>query len=174
MQGLIGLMLWEWRKRVDGFLLGVNPTPGEARELKLKEPECSVGIDESNDLVVHDNSVSRRHALIRRHRNKWQVRDRDSTNGTSVGDRKVIDWITLHDGHEMRFGAARFVFRIGQTSYGRNIDRSRTRQGHVFGLRLTVVLILAELIAGFAATQYLIYRSYQQKEASLHDSRPKR
>ena len=82
-------MLWGRRKATQAFLLGVNPTARAARELKLNKPECSVGTDESNDLIIPDSSVSRRHALIRRHRNKWQVLDGQSTNGTYIGDRKA-------------------------------------------------------------------------------------
>jgi pSer/pThr/pTyr-binding forkhead associated (FHA) protein len=166
-------MLWKRRKDIDAFLLAVNPTAGDARELKLNKPECSVGTDESNDVIIHDSSVSRRHALIRRHRNKWQVLDRESTNGIYVGDRKALEWITLRNGQEVRFGGARFIFHAGQAFNGRNTGGTPARRVRVSRLRLLVVLILVGLIMGFAASQYLIYRSYQQKEALLHSSRTK-
>ena len=138
------------------------------RENSNYKPTCSVGNDETNDLIVHESSVSRRHALIRCHRKKWQVVDGQSTNGTYVGERKAIDWITLHDGQEVRFGAARFIFQTAQALYVRNKVGTSACQARAVRVRLIVVLILAGLIAGFAATQYLIYRSYQQKEALRH------
>lgn len=85
------------------FLLAVNPAARATRELKLSRPESSVGSDESNDLVIRDGTVSRRHALLRlrRRRGRWQVVDNGSTNGTYVGEKKAVAWITLHDGEEI-------------------------------------------------------------------------
>lgn len=151
----------------------MSPTAGSARQLKLNKRECSVGTDASNDIIVRDYSVSKRHALIRWHGSKWQVIDRLSTNGTYVGYRKAIDWITLRDGQEVRFGAARFIFHAGQPFKRRSTDRASSRHVRASRLRLLIVLILAGLIAGFAAAQYFLYRSYQHQEALLHDSRSK-
>jgi pSer/pThr/pTyr-binding forkhead associated (FHA) protein len=75
----------------EAFLLAVNPAASAARELRLIRLESSVGSDESNDLIIRDDSVSRHHALVRRRGSKWQVIDRESTNGTYVGERKAVD-----------------------------------------------------------------------------------
>jgi len=167
-------MLWGRRKATQVFLLAVNPTARAARELKLNKPECSVGTDESNDLIIPDSSVSRRHALIRRHRNKWQVLDGQSTNGTYIGDRKATQWITIRDGQEVRFGGARFIFRTGQVLNRRRTGASSTGQLRASRLRVLIVLGLIGLLVGFAATQYFIYRSLQRQEALLHNSALKR
>ena len=167
-------MLGGRRKGTEAFLLAVNPTVRAARELKLNKAECSVGIEQSNDLIIHDGSVSRQHALIRRHRGKWQVLDRQSSNGTYVGDRKAVEWITLRDGQELRFGAARFVFHAGEAFERLSTNGTAERRSRFSRLRLLIVLVLIGLIVGVAATQYLTYRSYQRQEALLHNSRPKR
>ncbi len=163
-------MLWRRRKVTEAFLLAVNPTARAARELTLNRPQCSVGTEESNDLIIHDGSVSRRHALIRLRRRTWQVLDRQSSNGTYVEDRKAIEWTTLRDGQELRFGAARFVFHAGQTFSGSGTDATSMRLGRVSRLRTVIVLILLGLTVGFAAAQYFFYRSYQHQESLLHSS----
>jgi len=167
-------MLWGRRRATPAFLLAVNPTARAARELKLNKPECSVGTDESNDLIIPDSSVSRRHALIRRHRNNWQVIDCQSTNGTYIGDRKATQWITLRDNQEVRFGGARFIFHTGQGLNRHDTSVSSTGQLRASRLRLLIVLVLIGLIVGFAVTQYYSYRTLQRQEALLHNSASKR
>lgn len=167
-------MLGGRHKSTEAFLLAVNPTARAARELKLNKAECSVGIEQSNDLIIHDGSVSRQHALIRQHRGKWQVLDRQSSNGTYVGDRKAVEWITLRDGQELRFGAARFVFHADEALNTLGTGGVVKRRSRFSRLRLLIFLVIIGLIAGVAATQYFTYRSYQRQEALIHNSRPKR
>jgi pSer/pThr/pTyr-binding forkhead associated (FHA) protein len=162
-------MLWRFRKAREAFLLAVNPTGGAARDIKLPESECSVGSERSNDLVIPDGSVSRQHALIRLHRGRWQVVDRESSNGTFVGDRKVTEWTSVRDGQEVRFGGARFVFRSGKAPGVRTTNGvPGRRRGSM--LRAIIALVVAGLVIGFAATQYFLYRSYQRQEALSHNA----
>jgi uncharacterized protein YkwD len=159
------MMLGGRRIAQEAFLLAVNPAARAMRELKLNRSESSVGSDDSNDLVIRDGTVSKRHALIRRRRGRWQVVDNGSTNGTYVGDQKAVAWITLHDGEELRFGGARFVFRSRKAS-GAPVPSDFPVQRRSSGLRTVMVLVAAGLVSGFAATQYLLYRSYQRQVAS--------
>ncbi len=164
-------MLCGRHKNAGGFLLAVNPTAPAERDFRLTQTEYSIGTDESNDLIIRDSSVSRRHAQIRRQRRKWQVIDCQSTNGTYVGERNAGAWTPLRDGAELRFGAARFIFRSGNVlDAGAGNRAASDRQGKFSKLRLLIVLIPIALIVGFAAAQYFYYRSYQNQEASLHQS----
>jgi hypothetical protein len=149
-------------KPQDAFLLAVNPRSSTAREIRLIRLESSVGSGESNDVRIRDDTVSRRHALIRQHGRQWQVIDRGSANGTYVGKRKAVDWIRLRDGEEVRFGAARFVFRSGRTS-GARATRDFLVKPRASGLRALTVLIAVGLVFGFAASQYYLYRWYEAK-----------
>jgi FHA domain len=158
------MLLWT-RKAREASLLAVNPAAAAARELKLSRPESSAGSDESNDLVIRDGTVSRRHALIRRWRGRWQVVDNGSTNGTYVSEHKAVAWITLHDGEELRFGGARFVFRSRKASGAPAASDFPVRR-RSSRLRTVMVLVAAGLVSGFAATQYLLYRSYRRQVAS--------
>ena len=162
-------MLWWPRKAREASLLAVNPTARATRDIKLGKSECSVGSEGSNDLVIHDGSVSRQHALIRLHRGRWQVIDRESRNGTFVGDREATTWIALRDGQELRFGGARFVFRSGKPYPARTTSDLPVRE-RASKLRAIIVLVVAGLVIGFAATQYLIYRSYRHQEALSHNA----
>lgn len=145
------------RKSQEAFLLALNPQQGTARELVLAKTEVTIGSDGSNDLVVRGDSVSRRHARIRQHRGKWQILDNGSTNGTYVDDDKAVAWTTLRDGQQVRLGCVRFAFRSRKAS-GPGASGLPPRK-RVFRLRTVVAVVVACLVTGFAATQYLLYRS---------------
>ena len=164
------MLLWT-RKAREASLLAVNPAAGAARDIELGKPECSVGNEKSNDLVIPDGSVSKQHALIRLHRGTWQVIDRESSNGTFVDDRKATGWISLRDGQQVRFGGARFVFRSGKAPGVRTTSGLPVRRRGSIP-RTIIVLVAAGLVIGFAATQYFIYRSYQRQEALSHNAPP--
>ncbi len=152
------------RKTQVAFLHAMNPAVGATRELRLIPPECSVGSEESNDVVIRDGSVSRRHARFRQRRRKWQVIDCGSTNGTYLADRRVVAWTTLRDGQEVRLGGARFVFRssYAPTARGTNDLSVLARASR---LRTAFLVVVAGLLVGFAAAQYFLYRSYEHQLA---------
>jgi len=150
----------------ESFLIAVSPVGREARDIRLSKSEYSLGTEESNDLVLRDSSVSRRHALLRRRRGRWQIIDRGSTNGTYAGSRRADSWVTLGDGEEVRFGGARFVFRSGSAPKARATGGMSLRK-RTSRLRALMVLVIAGFVISFAATQYLLFRSYQRRVASL-------
>jgi len=157
-------MQGERRKTQVAFLHAMNPATGAAREFALNPPECSVGSEESNDAVIHDSTVSRRHARLRLRGRKWQVTDGGSSNGTYVADHRVVEWTTLRDGQEVRFGGARFVFRSGdaaaaQDKSGGPISKRASR------FRAVAAIVVTGAVIGFAVAQYFLYRSYQRRVA---------
>lgn len=62
-----------------------------------------VGRQADNDIVLDDRRVSRHHAEVIDRGGRWVVRDRDSTNGTSVNG-KVIKEAVLKPGDRISFG----------------------------------------------------------------------
>ena len=154
-------------KQQDAVLLAVNPTAESAREIGLIRLESSIGSGESNDVLIRDDTVSRRHALIRRQGRRWEVIDRGSANGTYVGKHKTVDWTRLHDGEEVRFGGARFVFRSGRAPGARAMGDFHVKP-RASGVRALTVLIAVGLAGGFAASQYYLYRWYQAKADHSH------
>src|SRR6185295_14426672 len=88
----------------------VNPTSPSRRELGLNRSLVSIGRDPSNDLVLPDAMVSRRHAVIEYRGSQYFLRDCNSSNGSLMnGDR--ISERGLRDGDLVAIGTARLLFR---------------------------------------------------------------
>ena len=73
------------------FNMKIGPTPGKT--IQLTKPELSIGRDLSNDIVISDADVSRKHARLvaagrelpvgRPGLNQWYFCQRNSADGTS-------------------------------------------------------------------------------------------
>ena len=157
------------RKYTVGRLLAINPVDARSREFILREPETSIGKDESNDVVVRDSTVSRQHAIVKRRRRRWELVDSKSSNGTFVGDARITDKpVSLADGQEIRFGGAKFVFREtapAKTQPDARRER-RPRRKSAFSIRTACAFVIMASVIGFAITQYVSYLNY--KRANEH------
>src|SRR5438477_7620876 len=88
----------------------INPTSSARREIALARTIVSIGRDPSNDVVLPDAMVSRRHAVIEYRASQYYLRDCNSSNGSLVnGDR--IGERGLRDGDLVAIGTARLLFR---------------------------------------------------------------
>lgn len=88
----------------------INPTSAARREIPLARSLVSIGRDPSNDLVLPDAMVSRRHAVIEYRGAQYFIRDCNSSNGSLVnGDR--VNERGLRDGDLVAIGTARLLFR---------------------------------------------------------------
>ena len=88
----------------------LNPTSSTRREIALNRSLLSIGRDPSNDLVLPDAMVSRRHAVIEYRGSQYYLRDCNSSNGSVVnGDR--VEERNLRDGDLVAIGTARLLFR---------------------------------------------------------------
>jgi DNA-binding NtrC family response regulator len=73
-----------------------------------------VGTAEDNDLVLEDPTVSRFHAEVSRHGDRFRVRDRSSTNGTTIGPVWLRDAeVEVVPGTTMVLGRCRLVLEDG-------------------------------------------------------------
>jgi transcriptional regulator with GAF, ATPase, and Fis domain len=77
----------------------------------LPQGELSIGRDSANVLSVPDPSVSRRHCVVSRSSDKFQVRDLDSRNGTLVNGSPVQE-NQIHHGDQISVGDSVFVFLL--------------------------------------------------------------
>ena len=152
------------RKHTVGRLLAINPVDARSREFILREPETSIGKDESNDVVLRDSTVSRQHAIVKRRRRRWELADAKSSNGTFVGDARITDKpISLADGQEVRFGGAKFVFRDTPAAANqREGQRERARRKSAFSIRTASAFVIVASVIGFAITQYVSYLNYKR------------
>jgi hypothetical protein len=71
-----------------------------------------IGRLSTNDVVLSDPNVSRRHAELRRDGNDWMIVDLGSTNGTMVNG-KLAKEHKLKDGDKISFGTSELVFGLG-------------------------------------------------------------
>ena len=81
--------------------------PGQAKEtVPLREPVCGIGRDPANQVVVHNISVSRRHAQVEQRPDGFWLTDLGSTNGTGLNGRRLEPNVAemLKDGDIIRIG----------------------------------------------------------------------
>ena len=161
-----------FRGRTVGRLLAINPVDPRSREFTLREPQSSIGSNESNDVVVRDPTVSKRHAILNRRKRRWELVDANSSNGTFLGDTRITDKpASLADGQEIRFGGARFVFRETRlTTNQRETPVRRPSKKSAFSLRTASALVILALVIGFAVTQFLAYLNYKRTNEHILSS----
>jgi transcriptional regulator with GAF, ATPase, and Fis domain len=70
----------------------------------------SIGRAPSNRIVLKDERCSRFHAELSCHDDRWMLKDLDSRNGTSVGERFVKGEVPLEPGDIIRVGNTQLAF----------------------------------------------------------------
>jgi len=75
----------------------------------LTESEMRIGRDPSNSLAIGDLSLSRRHCVLSRERDRYKICDLDSRNGTFVNGGAVSERQLSH-GDQISVGESLFVF----------------------------------------------------------------
>jgi uncharacterized RDD family membrane protein YckC len=88
----------------------LNPSSPARQEMLLPRTLFSIGRDPSNDVVLPDAMVSRRHAVIEMRGGQYFLRDCNSSNGSLVNGDKVSER-SLRDGDLVAIGSARLLFR---------------------------------------------------------------
>jgi len=75
----------------------------------LEKPVINIGRREDNDIVLADQRVSRLHAQVRRVKNQHILFDLNSTGGTLINDRPIIQ-ATLSTGDVVSFGGVVMIY----------------------------------------------------------------
>ena len=91
--------------------LEVHPPEGSPWDRELDAPDLGIGRAADNLLQLPDESLSRRHAAIRRQGSSWVFEDLDSRNGSWVNGLEVQRAVTLKPGDRIRLGSTELVFR---------------------------------------------------------------
>jgi len=89
----------------------MNPSSGARKEIPVMGRILSIGRDPSNDLVLSDSMVSRRHAILEQRGDVFVLRDNNSSNGTLVNGDRVSDEHPVRDGDLIAIGACRLLFQ---------------------------------------------------------------
>lgn len=93
-------------------MLVVRRGPNAGSTFALDAAATSIGRHPDSDLFLDDVTVSRRHALVRRDPDGYQISDVGSLNGTYV-DGERIDTATLTDMSEVQIGRFVLTFLLG-------------------------------------------------------------
>jgi len=122
----------------------------DSREYQLSKQTVTIGSHRSNDLVIDDSTVSRRHATITHKTGGFELADLGSTNGTLVNGKRVRVPVNLGCGDEIKFGSVRYAFATAdEPGLTQSIARRRPLR-----LRRFLMMLAALFIAGFAGVRY--------------------
>ena len=91
--------------------LAVMAGPLEGTLIPLELPEVSIGRDKSNPICINDVSVSRRHSVISRTGDQFNIKDLGSHNGTRVNGTPVGER-TLEHGDMIAMGDSLLLFLL--------------------------------------------------------------
>jgi len=96
----------------DMGMLVVRRGPNAGSTYALDADETSVGRHPDSDLFLDDVTVSRRHAVVRRVGDHYEITDVGSLNGTYVGGER-IDTARLDDMADVQIGRFVLTFLLG-------------------------------------------------------------
>jgi diguanylate cyclase (GGDEF)-like protein len=99
----------------DGFLVIIHEAVAKRRgsRLALGPDPVRLGRDSDNEIVLDDDTVSRRHARIEKREGGWVVMDVGSRNGTLVNDREISGTESLRSGDRLQIGSTVFKYLAG-------------------------------------------------------------
>ena len=95
-------------------LLIIARGPYKGAEFAVRGDFVQIGRDPEMDVPLEDEEVSRRHAAIIRHRDRYFLRDCGSTNGTYLKGLFHGSERKLSPGDRFRIGETEFIFRMGK------------------------------------------------------------
>ncbi len=129
--------------------------PGEpAREHRVMGKRAVIGSGAEADFVLMDPTVSRRHAIIRKHHAGYLLSDLGSTNGTFIKARKLTPntEYALSSADDIQFGTLHFTFLLPSSTQD-SLRSALARRMRVEGL-VTVLLLISIVLS------YIIPQSF--------------
>jgi hypothetical protein len=84
------------------LIMRSGPTPGAA--FTLEGDQIDIGRDSTNEIVINDAEISRRHARLTFQGGKYVLEDLGSTNGTFVNGQRLAGPRVLKAGEVVSFG----------------------------------------------------------------------
>ncbi|HJL15204.1 MAG TPA: sigma 54-interacting transcriptional regulator [Sandaracinaceae bacterium LLY-WYZ-13_1] len=123
--------------------------PDRGLEVEVPATELTIGSASSNDLVLTDGTVSRRHAMVAVQGERYLLRDLDSTNGTLVDGTRVKE-AYLAPGARIELGDTEILFQP-RKKWERIDVRDIDHFGGLYGTTDTMRAVFA-LLAKLAPT----------------------
>lgn len=84
----------------------------DGREVEFGDGEVTLGRSRTSTIRIEHESVSRSHALLTFERGNGILKDLNSSNGTYVGGRRILNETRLSDGDRIQLGAANIGYRV--------------------------------------------------------------
>jgi pSer/pThr/pTyr-binding forkhead associated (FHA) protein len=84
--------------------------PFKVREYYPLNDEVSLGRANSNQIVIKDPYISKKHLRIVKDEGKYYLEDFNSANGTFVNGDRVMDVVNLKNGDRITVGQVEFLF----------------------------------------------------------------
>ncbi len=117
--------------------------PDKGKKVSALQGLVRIGSDASNDLVLSDNTVSRRHLEIERTPRGLLLRDLTSRNGTFLAGRLVLQ-AYLEPGDRIDLGKTRLTLKQKTTETEVELDGGET-YGDLVGVSESMRIVFAEL-----------------------------
>jgi hypothetical protein len=95
-------LFFAWFVSLDG--------PDKGKDYRISKEKTSIGKQETSDIVIKRDFISRNHAVLTYEDTKFVLTDLHSTNHTYVNDEKISKKI-LKDNDTIRFGEAAYKFK---------------------------------------------------------------
>lgn len=86
------------------YTLSIKNGPDAGKTFILDKNELMLGREATNDLVVNDPEVSRKHAVLRKIGSQYLIEDLGSTNGTFLLGNRISMPMMLQNGDEIMIG----------------------------------------------------------------------
>ncbi|MPZ71372.1 MAG: FHA domain-containing protein, partial [Actinobacteria bacterium] len=90
-------------------LVALDGDGNETERISITKAPVTIGRMSSNDVVLSDQNVSRKHAELRHEGGRWMIVDLGSTNGTSVNGTLAREH-ELDHGDRITFGSIELIF----------------------------------------------------------------
>ena len=96
-------------------MLVVQSGPDAGKSFQLTEGDNTVGRDPASQVLLTDQSASRRHAILRKKDDAYAIYDLESAGGTRVND-VVVAATAVAAGQEIKFGNSTAVIMDPRSS----------------------------------------------------------
>ena len=146
-------------------LVEIGPGPRAGRRTELStHPLSVVGRDPASDIVFADETVSRRHASLRRQDGETWLADLNSTGGTYVNGERLLTPRRLVPGDRIDLGALQLRYVAGDTATTSSVPRISEPPP---AARFDVDRQAAGMINNVGRDQHLAYLHVQQQRESF-------
>jgi len=131
--------------------LQVTDSQGATSSIELEQGQTlSVGRADHNDIVLRDPSLSRSHAEVYWGGSSWMVRDRGSSNGTFIENRRIDSPVPLDGGVRVKLGNCSLAL---ETAGGVAPQPLVSFENRPFPSTGTVVISADEVLSGTVPAQ---------------------